>query len=570
MPRAEATVARYLVARLEELGVRDAYGIPGGPVLGFLYEADASSLLSAHLSYSEQGASFSANGYAQVDHSLGVAYATRGPGFTNLITGIADAYADSLPVLFLTAHSRRASGSGCRFESDQELDAVGMVRGITKFAASVDDPREARTAIDEALSAALSQRKGPVLLDFLSSIWGRRAGSTGCGGGPGTVIRADTGAGLMIESLRRAVELASGAKRPVVLVGDGLRQSGRAGEVLRMAEARGVPVLSSRCSQDVASASPLYFGYVGSHGVRYANRIFAESDFVLSLGNRLAFPVDSESYRKALRNKSIVRVEVDDGEIGREVSNCLSLRIDLSESLEAVGALVSACVPGRGWPEECGRAKDSARFADVNDVVSFLSRLLRGIPAQWPVVADVGNNEFWLSRAYELAGARNRVLYSKSFGALGCGIPKAVGACHRTGSPTVCVVGDQGFQFNAQELELVSMESLPLLVVVVNNRASGMIRDREGASYGDRLVHTTPESGYGVPRLGEMARAYGIAFESVGAADGDRVDWGGLRLPAIVECLVEGDLALEPSLPKGNEIYDMDPAMDLRWGPVRR
>ena len=163
-------VAEYLVKKLKNNGVNHAFGIPGGVIIDFLYALDKEDGIYPHLSYHEQCSAFEANGYSQAEHGLACAYATRGPGFTNLVTGIADAYADSLPVVFITAHAGNASQNKQRFEQEQEMNTVDIVKNITKYAVVVENEYEAEKIINKAFQEALSGRKGPVLLDFCSYI----------------------------------------------------------------------------------------------------------------------------------------------------------------------------------------------------------------------------------------------------------------------------------------------------------------------------------------------------------------------------------------------------------------
>ena len=164
------------------------------------------------------------------------------------------------------------------------------------------------------------------------------------------------------------------------------------------------------------------------------------------------------------------------------------------------------------------------------------------------LVCDVGNNEFWTSRAYELSGNTNRILYSKSFGALGCGIPKAIGAALNTGKPVLAIVGDQGFQINVQELQFIKQNDLPIEILVINNQTSGMIEDREKSKYGYE-IHTTKESGYSALDLKKIAVAYNL-------------NYGGVGLPLISEIEISTYFPLEPSIAKGNKMYNMKPYID--------
>jgi acetolactate synthase-1/2/3 large subunit len=181
------------------------------------------------------------------------------------------------------------------------------------------------------------------------------------------------------------------------------------------------------------------------------------------------------------------------------------------------------------------------------------------------ITSDVGNNEFWLSRAYALSGAPNRVLYSKSFGALGCSLPKAIGACRATGKGVLCLAGDQGLQMNAQELQSVAREKLPITIIILNNASSGMIRAGQRRGHGGHYVHTTAGSGYYAPDFEMTARAFSIPFFSFGRSnfdDGAVADVSARRGPRVVELVIDEDAEVSPFLPRGRACQDFDPRLD--------
>ena len=530
------TVAEYLVSVLKENNATDIFGIPGGVVLDLLYAADKDEGITPYLSYHEQAAAFEAIGYAQVNHTLGVAYATRGPGFTNLITGIADAYADSIPVLFLTGHSGKVVGHSARFEKDQELDTVSMVQHITKYADVVEDASEC-WKIEKAVKTALCGRKGPVMLDFSSDVWGKELFEFA------TAPIETKCENDEVVNLSELQDVIKESKRPIFLLGDGIRQSGSCEKIKTLLKVAKMPVISSRGSQDVAAGSEYYFGYIGSHGIRYANMIFDKADLVISLGNRMAFPVSSETYKKSIEGKQFVQIEVEHSEIKTAIPNLTSFELDLSAAIDKLSGFQYDDYSG--WIDVCHTIKEKLENTDINVIVEAIANKLKSLSPDVVVVCDVGNNEFWASRAYELAGIKNRILYSKSFGALGCGIPKAIGASINTGKPVLLIVGDQGLQLNIQELQFIKQHELPIEILVVNNQASGMIEDREKSKYGYE-IHTTEKSGYRALDLKKIAVAYDLNYD-------------GVELPMISEIRVSSYFPLEPSIPKGNKMYDMKP-----------
>ena len=532
-------IAEYLLNRLKENNVTDVFGIPGGVVLGFLYSTDKTEGITPHLSYHEQAAAFEAIGFAQVYHTLGVVYATRGPGFTNLITGIADAYAESVPVLFITGHSEKTVGHSRRFEKEQELDTVAMVRHITKYAAVIDGATDI-WKIDRAIKTALNGRKGPVMLDISSDVWNEDVDD------PPNIERKKEVEIVDCVDFSSLQAVLVKSKRPVFLVGDGIRQSGTYESFQKLVNIAKMPVISSRASQDILSGSEYYFGYIGSHGIRYANMIFDKADLVISLGNRMSFPVTSETYRKSIEGKEFVQIEIDRDEIKYEIPSLTCFVIELGKAIDNLKKLQYNDY--NEWIDVCRIIKRELEHTDTNIIVETLYNKLKNITSETVVVCDVGNNEFWVSRAYELASIRNRILYSKSFGALGCAIPKAIGTAIKTGAFVLAIVGDQGLQLNLQELQFIKQHNLPIEIFVINNYSLGMIEDREKIMYGYE-IHTTEDSGYEALDVKKIADAYGMGF-------------GGKKLPRISEFVASSYMPLEPSIPKGNRMYNMFPYVD--------
>lgn len=555
----KVTVAELLAEKLNENGVSDVFGIPGGVILDLLYAFNDRPGITPHLSWHEQAAGFEACGYAQYSHRLAAAYASRGPGFTNLLTAAADAYADSLPVVFITAHSAGHGGSGLRFEAEQELDTLPVIESFVKYAARIESADDAAAIIDTAINTALSGRKGPVFLDFSASVWNKEIP---CRRGAAHLDRCSCEGLSQDAEFERAVSALLGtSKRPAVLIGDGLRQGGACIEQLASAvNALGVPVLSSRASQDAGKAFINYFGYIGSHGIRYADFIFAKADAVITLGNRLAFPAGSESYSAALNGKRILRVEADPAEASRPIKNAETFMMDIARAC-GIMKNVQGSRDFSEWLDVCSSIKRELYHSDMNSTSAFLSGLIRDLPDGVSIVCDVGNNEFEASRAYELSGRGRRIMYSKSFGALGCALPKAIGCCLSSGKPVLCITGDQGFQINMQELQFLSQSRLPVAVLVINNRTSGMMRDRELRSGKQYLLHTTASDGYGIPDLEKIAAAYSIGYVNVTEPAAVRCLLSDITDPCIIEYEADEGLCLEPFLPKGRLMQDMEPGL---------
>jgi len=534
------TVAEYIVDRLIQYQVTDAFGIPGGVVLDFLYAMDArKGKLCPHLSYHEQSAGFAACGYAQASGKLGVAYATRGPGFTNLITPIADAFYDSLPTLFITAHAAECPPDGMRVMADQEMDTIAMVGGITKLAIRMDSVETFAKNFDYALKVATTGRKGPVFMDISTSLW-RKEVVLPIENYVSEEQYDEFDANLVVEAINNA-------KRPIVLVGDGVNLAGMRNEFIKLITKWNIPVISSRCTHDLLPTYELYIGYVGSHGMRSANFALSKADLILAIGNRMHFPVQSKSFADTLSNAKIIRLDVDASEFKRKICNTTNIHCDIRDAICKLSNSTPVHI-SKDWRNVCNTLKKELAAYDVNSVVNLIAGELKDIPHNMYIVSDVGNCEFWLSRACAYNSQTNRTLYSKSFGALGCGLGKAIGVYYATKAPVICVVGDQGLQMNSQELQYIGQHQLPIKILVINNLASGMIRDREVAKFG-YSVHTTHDSGYCTPNLRKVAEVYGLNYNNS-------------DLPTLNELVIENDVSLIPYLPLGNTCQDMVPAIN--------
>lgn len=553
-------VADYIVEFLVQYGVTDTFGIPGGVVLDLLYAMQKRSPeLTPHLCYHEQGASFAAVGYAQTSGKLGVAYSTRGPGFTNMITGISDAWCDSIPTLFITAHAAKEAPSYRRIDTTQEIDTCAMVDGIVKYVRRVDDAEDIPCVMQEAYMAAMTGRKGPVVLDVGSWLW-----KVNLDVAEVLPIKKQPPCNVDVSTLMIIENAIQQAKRPILLIGNGIPiecidQLSDIVDILR------IPVLSGRSSHHILAGSKYYYGYMGSNGMRYANFILSKADLMISMGNRLNFPVNSKTYGDLPNRCNILRVEFDELELERKIPNSVSIEEDLHNLLPAMLQKEWNIPSYSEWLQVCETLKKELWEEDMESVPNQIKKVIQsGIAKNAIFSADIGCNEFWLSRACEYIRHHGAVLYSKNFATLGCALPKAIGAYYAKRELVVCFVGDQGLMFNAQELELISQEQLPILIVVINNTASGMIRDKEVKKYAS-LLHTTESSGYSLPNLRKIMEAYGIDYVCVESSDAYvqlKNELTGRTSPLVVDLIIDKDELLAPTIPAGEEMQNMHPMLD--------
>lgn len=536
-------IADYIVHRLKRCGTTDVFGIPGGVILDLLYAFDAAKpKLTPHLMYHEQDAGFAACGYAQASGKLGVAYATKGPGFTNLITAIAEAYYESIPVLFITAHSSDVV-EGMRTMADQEMDTCAMAEKITKYAMRLDNTETFVEDFGKAVNTCLSGRRGPVLLDISAALWKQEV----------EAFETSVEENVIKDKIdyTEVARLIREAKRPVIMAGDGIVQASAQDAFCEMVAKMDIPVISSRATHFLLAGDPHYMGYIGSHGMRSANFVLAKADLIITIGNRMHYPVQSKSFGEAMNLKKVLRFEVDPTEFRREIPNSKTYVIDAKE-------LISDMLNGgfdfgnhAEWNRVCDRIRVELNDTDCESPIPEIASIIRCMPLNSVVTCDVGNHEMLVSRALAWADSQHKTIYSKAFGALGNALGKAIGAYYATHKPILCFAGDQGLQMNSQELQYIAQHQLPITVVVMNNEKSGMIYEREMARY-DHAVHTSRDSGYGHPNWGKVAHAYGMDCRQL-------VDLN-FTTPAIAELCYQQEQI--PYIPQGACCQDMEPQLD--------
>jgi len=557
------TGSDFIVDFLIKQKVSDVFGIPGGVVLDFLYAMNRRpSEIMTHLNFHEQNSVSSASGFAKASNNLGVAYATRGPGITNMVTGVADAYCDSIPILIITGHSATLPENGMRVTYDQEIDVIKMFSGITKYAERIDNIEDIRYKLEQACFEAMDGRKGPVLLDVNSKVLS-------------AIIDPDALPSFLIKKnkeaskdnvIRAIIQSISASKRPVFLLGDGFRGTESIEQIKEIAEHNNIPILSSRFSQDLFQSSSSFFGYVATKGLRYSNFILSKSDLIIVIGNRMTFPIKSKSWAKIVNDIPKIRVDIDPTELNRKFPNCKSYATDLVKVVYNLRKEKITYINDKLWIGVCNKIKNKLFIHDVSYPVTAISEILKSVNSDNIVVSDVGNHEYWLCRASAYIKCTNSTFYSKSFGALGSSLAKSIGAYYSTRKPVCCFIGDQGFQMSIQELQFIAVRQLPITIILLNNFSSGMIRSREKVKYGPKFfpLHTTLDSGYSVPDFCAVTKSYGIETHTFDQYNYEKVNslLADNNSPKLVEIKIDSSIELIAYTPMGNLLQNMSPPID--------
>lgn len=553
-------VADYLTDCLIKMGITDIFGIPGGVLLDFIYALNRKKdKIKTHLLHHEQNAGFAALGYAQLTQKMGVSFATKGPGILNLTTSIAEAYYDSIPSLFITAHSLNDIDERMRTIEDQELNIVPVFSSITKYCVRINKIENFVSELEKAICIANSGRKGPVIIDISSKIWNNEIFKE---------KNMKTNFKITKNEYKEAIisieKNLNEARRPLLLIGDGVRQAGIEKEIIEFSEKNKIPVIYSRGCQDIMSSSEMAFGYVGSHGIRYANYILSEADLLISFGNRLSFPIKSKSFLDIFNECKLIRCDIDESEFIRKIPNSENFQCDIKDVLKELfnKKIKNENIPE--WLDNCNKIKKILWNIDTDVPVNEISYLLDSLKDTDVIVGDVGNNEFWLSRAYEFSKNKSKILFSRSFGTMGCSIGKAIGAHYALNQNVVCFIGDQGLQMNPQELQFISKNKLPIWIVVINNNSSGMIKSRQIRKYNSEFLLTTKETGYSVVDLKKLSETYNFEYvqiESIKDIDSKLINCDYTE-PLLVNFVVDESIDLEISLPVGNNCKNMEPKLD--------
>jgi acetolactate synthase-1/2/3 large subunit len=510
------------------------------------------------LNYHEQAAAFAACGYAQASNSLCVAYSTKGPGVTNMITPIVDSFYDSIPVLFLTAHSN-FNETNMRFKNNQELDTVQMLSIITKYAVRIIDKKDICYEFEYAYNQAVSGRKGPIFIDIKADLF-----KVDIDVNSFDSLKYNKPNYAPCDNIINCMKLSlAKAKRPVLLIGDGIHQSATEKHLQNFVKNIKIPVISSRFSQDILNSSRYYYGFIGSHGTRYSNFILSKCDLVISVGNRLSYNAHSVSFGNFITQAQIIRIEIDEKEFLRKQPNCIDFHMDLKIIMPMLAKANWDNLIENEWIKICDILKKELYDSDIHYPVNILSSILKKAENSWIVTSDVGNNEFWLSRAYAFAAKSNRALFSKSFGALGCSLSKAIGAYYVTQNRVLCFSGDQGLQMNLQELQYISNEELPITVIIINNYSSGMIRSKQKSRFNSHFIHTTLDSGYSVPNFHAIAKAFSIPYYVIKNGNDKLPDiFSNLKGPVILELMINETIDVFPQLPIERLCQDSEPFLE--------
>jgi len=481
------TGATKTLAILEELGVSDIFGYPGGAIMP-IYDAIYSSEIKHYLCRHEQGAAFAAIGYARASRKTGVCIATSGPGATNLITGLADAMADSIPIVAITGQvATNAMGS----DGFQEVDIAGLSLACTKHCFQVKDISQLSNYITKAFEIAHSGRPGPVLIDIPKDIQ-----NTSIETNLELVKPSSCEEEIDMENIQAAADLIDSSDRPIMYVGGGLGMAGAVADLKHLNSRFQVPsVVTLKGLGCIHPTEPHYLGMLGMHGTKAANLAVQEADLLLVLGARFDDRVTGKLAEFA-PNAKIIHMDIDPAEINKRKQADISIIGNLKFTLPVLARKVIGDTEKiKDWHQRCRQLiQDSQPEFDHDGKNIFAPELLFQLSdllnEDAIVTTDVGQHQMWAAQTMHF-NHPSQFITSSGLGTMGFGIPSAIGAqISRPNNQVICISGDGSFMMNVQELATIKRYKLPIKILLIDNSRLGMVRQWQELFFNSRYSET--------------------------------------------------------------------------------
>ena len=565
--------AAYVVKALQEENVEILFNYPGAATIDIMDELYKQDQVKVILPRHEQALAHAADGYARSTGKVGVCMVTSGPGATNLVTGIATAYSDSVPMVCITGQVDLALMGNDAF---QEVDTVGIVRNVSKYAVTVRDRKDLGRILKEAFYIARTGRPGPVVVDIPKNIQ-KAMGSDVYpdevnirGYKPNTTVH--------IGQVKKACSVIAKAKRPLFLLGGGISISGANELMTQLVDKTGIPVVTTLMGKGaISSHHPLYLGNVGIHGGYAPNVAITDCDVMISIGTRFNDRITGKLSTFA-QNCKIVHIDVDAASISKNIKVDIPIVADAKLAIEALLEYIEPHDLG-DWPVQLQQLKEERPVTQAGEEGLTPQNIIDYINNHYdrPVVTtDVGQNQLWTTQFLEIEG-NHQLLTSGGLGTMGYGFPAAIGA--QFGNPTkrvFAICGDGGVQMNIQEFATAMHYHLPVTLVVINNGYLGNVRQWQQLFYDKRYACTNllmdesaivtrdmidnDEFEY-VPDFVKLAEAYGAQGIRVTKAEeleaaftkADAFKKG----PTLIECIVPTELNVLPMVPAGKSLSDM-------------
>ena len=545
--------AQILVEELIHQGVETIFGYPGGTVID-IYDAlyEASDRITHVLTAHEQGAAHAADGYARASGKVGVVLATSGPGATNLVTGIANAYMDSVPMVAITGI---VAVSNLGKDSFQEVDIVGVTMPIVKHNFTVRDINDLQKTIKEAFIFANEGRKGPVVIDIPKDIQVAECEYIEDMQVNPYIKKPKAGS---VNDMNALLEMVKQAKKPFIYAGGGIIASGAEKEVLELSKRLDAPIgLSMMGLTAIPASYPLNLGMTGMHGKYEATKAQSECDLLIAVGVRFSDRATGDK-REYTKKCMTVHIDIDRAELGKNISPDMSMWGDVKEILSQILEVVPQCE----YPEW---VKEVEGYRQVSKTLEFggfnprtiIEEVNKHMAPDTVVATDVGQHQMWTMQYYKFE-APHTLLSSGGLGTMGYGLGAAIGGCFASGKKrTLLVTGDGSFAMNLNEMATAVKQNLPITIVLLNNDVLGMVRQWQTIFYDSRYSQTVLERKTDFPLLAKAFGAEGYSatnMEELQAAldAADKAEG-----TVLIECKIGKDERVLPMIPAGRSIKDV-------------
>lgn len=551
--------SEIIVECLKEQGVDTVFGYPGGAILN-VYDAlykhsdEITHILTSH----EQGASHAADGYARATGKVGVCFATSGPGATNLVTGIATAYMDSVPMVAITCN---VTVPLLGKDSFQEIDITGITMPITKHNFIIKDVNDLADAIRKAFRIAKEGRPGPVLIDVTKD-----ATANECDyikETPKPIERkTDT---IKEEDVEVAVEMIKNAKKPFVFVGGGVIASEASEELRKFVHKIDAPVTDSLMGKGAFDGSDeLYTGMLGMHGTKASNFGVSECDLLIAIGARFSDRVTGNAAKFA-KNAKVLHFDVDAAEINKNIKADAAIVGDALETLKRINAKLEP-MNHTEWVDHIKELKEKYPMRYNRDCLNgplIMEKIYNITEGDAIIVTDVGQHQMWAAQHYKYKSPRT-LLTSGGLGTMGYGLGAAIGAkVGRKDKTVINIAGDGCFRMNMNELATATRYNIPIIEIVFNNHVLGMVRQWQDLFYGQRYSATVLDDCTDFVKVAEGMGAKGYRVTDIDSFENALKEAIELNIPCFIECVIDRDDKVFPMVSPGSAISEAFDRQDL-------
>ena len=555
----QLTGSEIVIECLKEQGVDTVFGYPGGAILNvydelYKHQNEIKHILTSH----EQGAAHAADGYARATGKVGVCFATSGPGATNLVTGIATAYMDSIPIVAITCN---VGVSLLGKDSFQEIDITGITLPITKHNFIVKDVNNLAATIRKAFAIAKKGRPGPVLIDIPKDVTANKAEYV-----KEKPVAVEPSQNICETQLDTAVEMIKEAKKPYIFVGGGAILSGASEELYTFAKKVDAPVTDSLMGKGAfPGTDPLYTGMLGMHGTKTSNYGVSECDLLIVIGARFSDRVTGNA-QKFAQNAKIIQIDVDVAEMNKNVMISAGVVGDIKVVLDRLNERLEQQDHAE-WVTKIQEYKEKYPLVYHKDVLSgpfVVEEIYRQTKGEAIISTEVGQHQMWAAQFYKYTKPRT-FLTSGGLGTMGYGLGAALGAkSGREDKVVVNIAGDGCFRMNMNEIATAVRHNIPVIQVVINNHVLGMVRQWQNLFYGQRYSATVLNDAVDFVKLAEAMGAEGIRATTQEEFKSAFEKAMNLGRPVVIDCQIDSDDKVWPMVAPGAAISEAFDEADLK------